>query len=136
MKLLDLVFYVVIFIMMFLCFFSLQAAMTANIYQQTKEIGVLRSIGMTSYRISTLYFYEALLLVFSASLLGLMIGAIVGFTMVLQQDLFLKLKYTFYFPWTQTLEILALSVLQALIVTYGSASTLLRKSITTIFRMT
>ena len=91
---------------------------------------------MTSYRISTLYFYEALLLVFSASLLGLMIGAIVGFTMVLQQDLFLKLKYTFYFPWTQTLEILALSVLQALIVTYGSASTLLRKSITTIFRMT
>ena len=83
-KLLDLVFYIVIGIMMFLCFFSLQAAMSANLYEQSKEIGVLRSIGFTSYRICTLYFYEALLLVFASCLLGIMIGVLVGFTMVLQ----------------------------------------------------
>lgn len=81
---LDLVFYVTIAIMMFLCFFSLQAAMMANLYEQSKEIGVLRSIGLTSYRISTLYFYEALLLVFASCLLGIFIGVLVGFTMVLQ----------------------------------------------------
>ena len=81
---LDLVFYVTIAIMMFLCFFSLQAAMSANLYEQSKEIGVLRSIGFTSYRISTLYFYEALILVFASCLLGIMIGVLVGFTMVLQ----------------------------------------------------
>ena len=56
--------------------------MTANMYEQTKEIGVLRAIGFTSYRISTLYFYEALLLVFSSCLLGIMIGVLVGTTMV------------------------------------------------------
>lgn len=58
--------------------------MTANMYEQTKEIGVLRSIGFTGYRISTLYFYEALILVFSSCVLGIMIGTLVGFTMVMQ----------------------------------------------------
>ena len=45
---------------------------------------MLRAIGVTSYRISTLYFYEALLLVFASCLLGILIGVLVGFTMVLQ----------------------------------------------------
>ena len=58
--------------------------MTANLYEQAKEIAVLRSIGYTSYRISTLYFYEALLLVFASCLLGICIGVLVGFTMVIQ----------------------------------------------------
>ena len=90
LTLIDLIFYVVIGIMMFLCFFALQSSMMANLYEQTKEIAVLRSIGMTGYRISTLYFYEALLLVFASCLLGIVIGVLVGFTMVLQQDLFLN----------------------------------------------
>ena len=83
---------------MFLCFFSLQAAMTANIYNQSKEIAVLRSIGFTSYRISNLYFYEALLLVFASCLLGILIGVLVGFTMVVQQNLFLSMETKFFFP--------------------------------------
>ena len=89
LDLLDLVFYVIIGIMMFLCFFSLQASMSAALYEQTKEIGVLRSIGFTSGRICRLYFYEALLLVFASCLLGIMIGVLVGFTMAMQQNLFL-----------------------------------------------
>ena len=89
-NLLDLVFYVIIAIMMFLCFFALQASMTTIIHNQTKEIAILRSIGFTSLRITMLYFYEAFLLVISASLMGVCIGVLVGFTMVLQQDLFLN----------------------------------------------
>ena len=96
----------------------------------------MRSIGFTSYRISTLYFYEALLLVFASCLLGIFIGVLVGFTMVLQQNLFLKLTSTVYFPWRQTLEIFGLSLLCAFLSTYGPALQLTRKSISAIFRMT
>ena len=82
-ELLDLIFTVTIAIMMFLCFFSLTASMTANIYDQSKEIGVLRSIGLTKNRIRLLFFYEATILVFSACLLGVLVGTTVGYTMVL-----------------------------------------------------
>lgn len=86
----DYVFMVTIAIMMFLCFFSLSASMSANLYDQTKEIGVLRSIGVTKVRITLLYFYEALILVFAASFLGILIGTFVAYTMKLQMDLFLN----------------------------------------------
>ena len=96
----------------------------------------MRSIGFTGYRISTLYFYEALLLVLASCLLGICIGVLVGFTMVYQQDLFLNQETKFFFPWKQTLEIFVLSILCALLSTYGPALQLTRKSISAIFRST
>lgn len=69
---------------MFLCFFSLSSSMSANLYEQSKEIGVMRAMGLTKTRIYLLYIYEAFILVFSSSLLGIMIGTMVGFSMTLQ----------------------------------------------------
>ena len=78
------VFYSIISITMFLCFFSLCASMSTNLYEQKKEVAILRSMGLTRIRIKLLYFYEALILVVSSCLLGVLIGVIVGFTMSLQ----------------------------------------------------
>ena len=82
-KILDKVFYGLIAVVMFLCFFSLCASMSANLYQQKKEVGVLRAMGFTKYRVRILYFYEALILVFSSCILGVVIGTVVGYTMLL-----------------------------------------------------
>ena len=68
---------------MILCLFSLTSSMSANLMDQTKEIGVLRAMGFTKTRIKVLYFYEAFILVVVSCSLGVMIGTIVGFTMVL-----------------------------------------------------
>ena len=57
--------------------------MSANLLDQTKEIGILRAMGFTKNRIKLLYFYEAFILVISSCMLGVMIGMAVGFTMVL-----------------------------------------------------
>ena len=78
------VFYSIISITMFLCFFSLCASMATNLYEQKKEVAILRSMGVTRIRIKLLYFYEALILVVSSCLLGVLIGVIVGYTMSLQ----------------------------------------------------
>ena len=77
------VFYSIISITMFLCFFSLCASMATNLYEQKKEVAILRSMGVTKIRIKLLYFYEALILVVSSCLLGVLIGVIVGYTMSL-----------------------------------------------------
>ena len=57
--------------------------MTANILDQVKEIGILRAMGLTKNRIILLYIYEAFVLVVASSLLGILIGTIVAFTMTL-----------------------------------------------------
>ena len=53
-KILDKVFYGLISVTMFLCFFSLSASMSANLYEQKKEVGVLRAMGFTKYRVRLL----------------------------------------------------------------------------------
>ena len=70
-KILDKVFYGLISVTMFLCFFSLCASMSANLYEQKKEVGILRAMGFTKYRVRALYFYESLVLVLSCRLLVL-----------------------------------------------------------------
>jgi ABC-type antimicrobial peptide transport system permease subunit len=55
--------------------------MSANIYEQSKEIGVLRAMGLSKRRLYLLYIYEAFILVLSSSLLGIIIGTMVGFSM-------------------------------------------------------
>ena len=72
-------FNIILLIIMFLCFFSLSSSMSANIYEQTGEIGVLRSMGLTKRRVILLYFYESLILVFSACTLGIFVGIVVGY---------------------------------------------------------
>ena len=82
-KILDRVFMIIICITMFLCFFALSSNMTANLLDQRKEIAVLRATGMTNCRLKLLYFYEALIMVLAACILGILIGIVVGYTMVL-----------------------------------------------------
>ena len=78
----SMIFNLVIFITMFLCFFSLSSSMSANLYEQAKEIGILRAIGLRKWRIIALYCYEAFILVMASSFLGIIVGTISAFSMV------------------------------------------------------
>ena len=128
------IFMVTIAIMMFLSFFSLSASMSANLYDQSKEIGIMRSIGVTKCRINLLYFYEALILVFASSFLGIVVGTFVAWTMKLQMDMFLDMSTDFFFPWLSTIEIFGLSILCAFFSTFGPTTELTRRQIAAIFR--
>ena len=132
---LNTIFSIAIGIMMFLCFFSLTASMSANLYDQSKEVGILRAMGVTKNRIRLLFFYEALILVFASCMLGVFVGTSIGFTMTIQQNLFLGRVDTLYFPWYQTIEILILSIICAFFATVGPASQLVAKPIASIFRI-
>jgi ABC-type antimicrobial peptide transport system permease subunit len=77
---LETIFNVVIVITMFICFFSLSSSMTGNLYEQCKDIAVMRSIGFTKSIITKLYIYEAFILVAAASISGVGIGTIAGYS--------------------------------------------------------
>ena len=79
----SMIFNVIIAITMFLCFFSLSSSMSANIFEQSTEIGVMRAIGLTKLALTRIYYFEALILVLGGSLLGTLVGSAVAYTMVL-----------------------------------------------------
>lgn len=81
-----------------------------------------------------IYFYEALILVFASCILGILIGTLLAFTMMLQMDMFMQTESAFFFPWIQTIEIFALSLVCAFLSTFGPTTQLTRKSIADIFR--
>jgi ABC-type antimicrobial peptide transport system permease subunit len=55
--------------------------MSANLIEQAKEIGVLRAIGFRKIRIIMLYIYEAFVLVVASSIMGLIVGVTIGWSM-------------------------------------------------------
>ena len=65
--------------------FSLMSSMYTNIFEQTKEIGILRAMGINKSWLMRIYIYESFILVFSSSVMGMIIGTIVSYTMVLQR---------------------------------------------------
>ena len=78
---LQIIFSVIVPITMFLCFFSLSSSMSANLFEQSKEVALLRAIGFIPSKIQRIYVYEAFLLVTSSSILGIMIGLFLGYIM-------------------------------------------------------
>ena len=78
------IFTAIIPITMFLCFFSLSSSMTANLYEQCKELAILRAIGFKGETVVKIYTYEAFILITSSAALGIMIGSFLGWIVSMQ----------------------------------------------------
>ena len=119
----------------FICYFALSSSMSTNIHEQAKEIGVLRSVGFRKNPLSRVYVWEAFVLVLAASLLGVVVGVLMGYTIVLQRALFTQLPLPFVFPWVQLVVVLAMSLVLALLSSLAPIRAMLRtRAVATIMR--
>lgn len=82
---LDGIFNVIVVISMALCFFSLSSSMSANIFDQSREISVMLSFGCTKSVLTRIFIYEALVLVIASSFGGFLIGIFIGNLIMVQQ---------------------------------------------------
>ena len=119
---------------MFLCFFSLSASTTANLYDQQKEIGILRALGFTRVRVVLLYTYESFVLVMASSILGILVGTLAAFTMVIQFTTFSGMPPIFYFPGWQLLYIFIAAILCALLSSVGPTRSIVKHKIASILK--
>lgn len=119
---------------MLIASFSLVSSMYTNIYEQTKEIGVVRAIGMRQNWLKRIYMYEAFILVLSSSLLGIIIGSAVGYTLLLQRILFTQLALPFRFPWQILIIVFTCSLIFAFVSSFGPITTVMKRSIVQILR--
>lgn len=123
-----------ILVAMTMCFFSLTSSMFTNIQEQSKEIGILRSIGTPQGFVVRLFVYEAFVLVMSASLMGVLIGVVVAYTMVIQRAVFTQLPIPFLFPYLQVAAIAAFGIFFALAASYTPAKKIVHEPIVTTLR--
>jgi len=121
-------------IVMIFCYFNLSSTMTINIFEQTKEIAVFRSLGLTKNGAIFVYVAEAIVLIFSSSIVGFIIGSILAFTMTIQRSLFTHLPITYIFPTQQFILIIVVSIVGGVLSTYFPARKLLKKEISDIIR--
>jgi ABC-type antimicrobial peptide transport system permease subunit len=96
---------------MTISFFALVSSTYVTVLEQLREIGVLRSVGISRWRMLRCYVYEALIIVLSSVILGLLIGVAMGWTMSAQRILFSQLPIPFSVPWSLFLIMCALSVI-------------------------
>lgn len=130
----SLIFESATYIAMGLCLFSLMASMFTNIYEQSKEIAIIRAIGLPASAIVRIYLYEAFVLVLGASLLGMLIGALMSFTMNAQQTLFTQLPVDVPFPYQLIVLVIIGSFLCAIVASCLPARALVKRKIATIMR--
>ncbi len=126
--------YIVTAVVLLVCFFSLMSSMVANIQEQAKEIGVLRSIGLRKGPLFRIYLYEAFTVVVAASLIGATIGTIVSFTMTQQQAVFTTVAVPFYFPLSMMCVVVIVAFFSALLSAGLPIRRLLQKRIVSIMR--
>merc|ERR1711971_713972 len=89
--------------------------MYVNVYEQSKEVAVLRAIGLDKWQTYKVYLYEATVLILSACIMGVCIGALVGFTITAQIALYASYPIKFDMSWHLLLIILCASFLSAFI---------------------
>jgi hypothetical protein len=110
-------FQVITVLILCVAFFSLNSSMFTNIMEQSKEIGVLLSLGASHATVYRLFAYEAFFLVFSGSLMGFAIGCIMGWSMSAQRSVVTQVPIEFLFPWDIFLLTCACSIVCAIVST-------------------
>lgn len=98
-------------IAMIISFFSLLSSMFTNILEQSKEIAILRIVGVEPRWMYRLYIYEAFILVFVSSLAGTLIGGFSSWVLGLQLTLWNQFPVRFSLPWQFLLIVFSLSIL-------------------------
>jgi len=130
----ELTFQLVTLFAMTISFFSLNSSMLTNIMEQSKEIGILRALGLSKLKMFRIYAYEAFILVISAALLGSVVGVIVGWSIAAQRAMFTQVPLTFDFPWALVGTVTFASTLCALFSTVIPVYRLVKLQVVEIMR--
>ena len=124
-----LIFYIISSVVLIFCLFNLTASMTINIFEQKKEIAIMRSLGMKRRHVIFVYIAEAFILILGSSIVGTIIGSIISYTMALQWGIFTNVNVGFNLPAGSVIVIVLISILGGIFSTYVPARNMLNKPI-------
>ena len=122
------------FISLILCFFMLWISFQSNVLENSWELGVLRSLGLTSFQVLRVYTWESILLVLSATVTGTAIGATMSAAFGLEYDIFSEMPFDLHFPWPLFLFLFVSAIIFAIAGSSLAVSKITKKPIATVLR--
>lgn len=125
----SLIFYIICTIVLIFCLFNLTASMTINIYEQRKEISILRTLGTKKWHTIFIYIAEAFILILSSGIIGTVIGSIISYTMALQWVFFTNVNVEYNLPVGHIILIFVFSILGGILSSFFPARNMLKNSI-------
>lgn len=94
----DVAFNVITGIAMLLCAFSLFAAMNTNVLDQSVDIGIMRSVGVSGFSLIRQFIEECFILVGTAIFIGTAVGMVITIGFVLIISVLVGTPLVLYFP--------------------------------------
>jgi len=131
----DIVFSTATSVALFLCLFSVISSMYVNIYEQSKEVAVLRAIGLSKFQTYKVYLYEATILILTSCFMGIGVGALVGFTITAQIGIYASYPVGFDMPTTLLWQILGASFVSAMLSVILPLVQVLSKTVSHVMRV-
>lgn len=128
------VYSIVTVVVLFFCFFNLVASMTINIFDQKKEIAIIRSLGLKKKELFYIYISESCILILSASLIGTIIGSTIAYTMGLLWQMFMNIQTGFPLNIKYLLLVIGFSLLGGLMSTIIPTIQMMKYSISDLIR--
>ncbi len=133
-KIIFKIFYIVNSIVLFFCIFNLTASMTINIFQQKKEIAIMRALGMKKKDVILIYIYEAIILILTNSFIGLIIGSLISYTISIQWQIFTNINIKYSIKISHLIYIFIFSIIGGIISTIIPAYKILKSPISFLIR--
>ena len=101
-------------ITLFVGFFSISNTMTMNVFERTREIGMLRSVGMTRRQVRRLVLAEAVMLGIMGGIMGLVFGIILSRVFILAMTAMSGYSLVYRLPLGRVLIALVVSIVVSL----------------------
>ncbi|KAM9977271.1 hypothetical protein ACTFIR_011130 [Dictyostelium discoideum] len=114
--------------------FSLISSMFTSIKNQSKEIGILRSIGLSNFKIYKIYIIEAFTLSFGSCIIGIIIGLFISYIILLKQSMMDQQIIPFSIQWELIPILFISSLIVSIISVISPIRHLLKQSIITVLK--
>ncbi len=119
-----------------ICIFGLISSMYAVFMERKFEIGILRSMGLKSKNIRSMFLIESMIIMLSAGILGTIIGTYSAYLMQTNLGLITEMPIIFDIPYDVLFRVFIISVAVGIVGIYIILIKLGRQSIMDIFRQT
>ena len=114
--------------------FALIASMTTTVLERTREIGILKALGMKRGELFRQFLGESVTLTLSAGIAGGAIGFVLAWLFVVQAAMLMEIKVTFTMPYLTLAATLGISTLAGILAAFLPTRALLRKTSAEILR--